>query len=163
MRSGQKGNTRFAGRYGIRRKCLQRCVATSAQLREKFVQTFRALGIAHIKRRSLYGRMAHQYSRELKARVSRNAYHRDVIEISHFNKASMRRCNDSRLFLFGVMISTVSSPAMVPAISGNLLPSTAAASGCAPLGGVFSTNRFSAGRISNRNSPNARASGGSGG
>jgi len=40
------------------------------------------------------------------------------------------------------MISTVSSPAMVPAVSGNLAASTAAARGCAPLGGVFKTSRF---------------------
>src|ERR1700676_1145593 len=128
MRSSQKRHTRFAGRYGIHGKCLQRSVASAAQLREKLVQTLCALGIAHIECRSLYARMAHQYPSELKACVARNAHHRDVIEISHFIKDSTRRCSDSRLFLFGVMISTVSSPAMVPTISGNLAPSTAAAS-----------------------------------
>src|ERR1700722_9124523 len=162
MGSGQKSHACFAGRYGIRGESLQRSVAASAQLREKFVQTLCALGIAHIESRSLYSRMAHQYPRQLKTCVARNAHDRDVIEISHFIKDSMRRCSDSRLFLFGVMISTVSSPAIVPAISGNFAPSTAAANGCAPLGGVFSTSRFSAGRISSKNSPNARASGRSG-
>ena len=60
------------------------------------------------------------------------------------------------------MINTVSSPATVPATSANLAASTAAARGCAPLGGVFSTRRFSAGRMSSRNSASARASGGRG-
>src|ERR1700693_2777146 len=100
MGSGQKSHACFAARYGIRGESLQRSVATSAQLREKFVQTLCALGIAQIERRSLYGRMPHQYPRELKAGIARDAHHRDVIEISHFIKASMRRCNDSRLFLF---------------------------------------------------------------
>src|ERR1700688_242603 len=159
MGSGQESHACFAGHYGLRGESLQRSVAASAQLREKFVQTLCALGIAHIERRSLYGRMAHQYSRELKAGVAGDDHHRDVIEISHFIKVSMRRCSDSRVFLFGVIISTVSSPAMVPAISGNFAPSTAAARGCAPLGGVLSTSRFSAGRISSKNSPKARASG----
>src|SRR6202023_1489299 len=152
----------FAAGNGIHRKRLQRSVATSAQLGEKLIQTLCALSIAHIKRGSFYARVAHQYPRELKARVAGNTYHRNVIEISHFIKDSMRRCSDSRLLLFGVMMSTVSSPAMVPAISGNFAPSTAAASGCAPLGGVFNTSRFSAGRISSKNSPSARASGTSG-
>src|ERR1700693_2537153 len=141
MGSGQKRHACFAADDSIYRKCLQRGVATPAQLREKFVQTLYALGIAHVERRSLYGRMAHQYPRELKAGIARNTHHCDVIEISHFIKASMRRCSDSRDFLFDVMISTVSSPAIVPAISGNFAPSIAAASGCAPLGGVFSTRR----------------------
>src|ERR1700730_15341483 len=114
MRSGQECHACFTGGHSLHRKCLQRSVATPAQLREEFIQTFCALGIAHIKGRSFYRRMAHQYARELKARVARDAHHRAVIEISHFIKSSMRRLSDSRLFLFGVMISTVASPPMVP-------------------------------------------------
>ena len=91
MGSSQKSHACFAVRDGIHRKCLQRSVASSAQLREKFVQTLCALGIAHIERGSFHAWMTHQYARELKARVARNAHHRDVIEISHFIKASMRR------------------------------------------------------------------------
>src|SRR5579885_2531889 len=60
------------------------------------------------------------------------------------------------------MMRTVSSPAMVPATSGNLAASAAAARGWAPLGGVLRTSRFSAGRISRRNSERARARGGKG-
>ncbi len=58
--------------------------------------------------------------------------------------------------------STVSSPASVPATSFQCSASTAAASGCAPLGGVFSTSMFCAGRTSSRNSFSARARAGSG-
>src|SRR5690242_8867449 len=106
--------------------------------------------------------MAQEYPRQLETGVAGDSHNRDLAGIFHFTKASIFLWRDSRAFLFGVMIRTVSSPAMVPAISGNLAPSTAAARGCAPLGGVFKTRRFSAGRISSKNSPRARASGGNG-
>ncbi len=63
----------------------------------------------------------------------------------------------------GVMMRTVSSPARVPATSFQCSESTAAARGCAPPGGVFSTSIFCAGRISSKNSFRARASAGTGG
>src|SRR6266849_3036438 len=106
--------------------------------------------------------MAEKNPRQLETGIAGDAHNRDLAGISHFNRASIFSCRDLRDFLLGVMIRTVSSPAMVPAISVNLAPSTAAARGCAPLGGVFKTRRFSAGRISRRNSPRARASGGRG-
>src|SRR2546428_13265940 len=104
--------------------------------------------------------MAQKDPRQLQTGITGDTHDCDLSRVSHFKKASIFFCRDSRDFLLGVMIKTVSSPAMVPAISGNFAPSTAAARGCAPLGGVFRTSRFSAGRISRRNSPRARASGG---
>src|SRR6266849_3985761 len=106
--------------------------------------------------------MAEKNPRQLETGIAGDSHNRDLAGISHFTRASIFFCRDSRDFLLGVMIKTVSSPAMVPAISENLAPSTAAARGCAPLGGVFRTRRFSAGRISRRNSPRARASEGRG-
>src|SRR5947208_9308285 len=106
--------------------------------------------------------MAQEYPRQLETGVAGDSHDRDLAGVFHFTRASIFLSRDSRDFLLGVMIRTVSSPAMVPAISVNLAPSTAAASGWAPLGGVFKTRRFSAGRISRRNSPRARASGGKG-
>src|SRR4029077_13369527 len=106
--------------------------------------------------------MAQKNPRQFQTGVTGDSNDGDLAGVSHFTSASIFFCNDSRDFLLGVMIKTVSSPAMVPAISGNFAPSTGAARGCAPLGGVFRTSRFSAGRIPRRNSPRARAKGGSG-
>src|SRR3974377_348005 len=99
----------------------------------------------------LDSRMAEQERGQLETGIASDTNDGDAARIPHFTCDSIFFWRDSRDFLFGVMMSTVSSPAMVPAISGNFAPSTAAASGCAPLGGVFSTSRFSAGRISRRN------------
>ena len=52
----------------------------------------------------------------------------------------MRFWMAARALREGVMIRTVSSPASVPATSFQRSLSTAAASGCAPPGGVFSTS-----------------------
>src|SRR2546423_9940709 len=107
--------------------------------------------------------MAEQELCQLKAGVTGDTYDGDGFRGRHFSKASIFCWSGARVFLLAVMMRTVSSPAIVPAISGNLDASTAAARGCAPLGGVFRTRRFSAGRTSTRNSRRARASGGSGG
>ena len=90
--------------------------------------------------------MAEQELRQLKAGVTGDTYDGDGFRRRHFSKASIFCWSAARVFLLAVMMRTVSSPAMVPAISGNLDASTAAARGCAPLGGVFRTRRFSAGR-----------------
>src|ERR1700758_5062660 len=94
--------------------------------------------------------MAKQQRRQLKTRIAGDTNNGEVAGISHFTWASIFFCRDSRVFRLGVMIRTVSSPAMVPAISGNLAASTAAAKGWAAPGGVFNTSKFSAGRISER-------------
>src|SRR5690349_5044508 len=104
--------------------------------------------------------MAQENARQFQAAIAGDADNGDLSRVPHFTRASIFLWRDSRVFLLGVMIRTVSSPAMVPAISVNFAPSTAAAKGCAPLGGVFSTRRFSAGRMSSRNSDKARARGG---
>src|SRR5213594_4393805 len=102
--------------------------------------------------------MAQKYPCQLETGVAGDSHNRDLAGISHFTRASIFFWRDSRVFLLGVMIRTVSSPAMVPAISVNFDASTAAAKGCAPLGGVFNTRRFSAGRMSSRNSASAEPS-----
>src|SRR2546426_6588423 len=107
--------------------------------------------------------MAEQEFRQLKPGVTGDTHDGDGFGRCHFSKASIFCWSAARVLLLAVMMRTVSSPAMVPAISGNLDASTAAARGCAPLGGVFRTRRFSAGRTSMRNSRRARASGGRGG
>src|SRR5215467_12840817 len=162
MRSRQKHGPGVAGSDGLGRKRPQRRLAPAAKLRKPIGQAFCAVCIANVKGRSLDLRVAHQDARKLQATVAGNADDSDLSRIPHFTRASIFVWRDSRVFLLGVMIKTVSSPAMVPAISVNFDASTAAAKGCAPLGGVFSTRRFSAGRMSRRNSASARASGGKG-
>jgi len=63
----------------------------------------------------------------------------------------------------GVTMRTVSSPAMVPAISWNFAPSTAAAKGCGATRRRFEDQQILRGRMSSRNSRSARISGGNGG
>src|SRR5882724_10323066 len=151
-----------AGSDGVNRERTQRRFAPAAKLGEEFGEAFRAVGFAHVEDRRLERGMAKKNPRQLETGIAGDADNRDLERISHFTKASIFFWRDSRDFLLGVMIKTVSSPATVPAISANLAPSMAAARGCAPLGGVFRTRRFSAGRISRRNSPRARASEGRG-
>src|SRR5882672_297468 len=162
MGSRKKRGTRAAGSDGVDRKGPERSFAPAAELGKKFGEAFRAVRFANVEDRGLKRGVAQKNPRQLETAIAGDAYNRDLAGISHFTRASIFFWRDSRDFLLGVMINTVSSPAMVPAISGNLAPSTAAARGCAPLGGVFKTRRFSAGRISRRNSPRARASGGRG-
>src|SRR3981189_2808003 len=134
--------------------------APAAELRKEFGKAFRAVRFADVEGGRRKRGMAQKNPRQLETGIAGDAHDGDFARVSHFTRASIFFCRDSRDFLLGVMMRTVSSPAMVPAISVNLAPSTAAARGCAPLGGVFKTRRFSAGRISRRNSPRARASGG---
>src|SRR6202795_1686018 len=160
--SGKKRAARAARSNRVNRKGPERSFAPSAELRKEFGEAFRAVRFADVEDRRLKCGMAQKNARQFETGVAGDAHNRDLARISHFTRASIFFWRDSRVFLLGVMIRTVSSPAMVPAISGNFAPSTAAARGCAPLGGVFKTRRFSAGRISRRNSPRARASGGRG-
>src|SRR5438105_14439425 len=96
--------------------------------------------------------MAEQEFRQLKAGVPGDAYDGDGFGRCHFSKASIFCWSAARAFLLAVMMRTVTPPAMVPAIHGNLDASTAAASACAPLGGVFRPRRLSAGRAAIRTS-----------
>src|SRR5208283_3179165 len=141
-------------------KRLQRGLAPTAQLRKKLGEALSPLGIANIKGRPGNHGMTQKQRGQLITRIAGDTNDGNVPGISHFTCASIFFCKDSRALWLGVMIRTVSSPAMVPAISGNLAPSTAAARGCAPLGGVLRTRRFCAGRRSSRNSRSARVSGG---
>src|ERR1700686_1609826 len=159
MRRGQKGSSGGAAGNGFQRERLQRSLTPAAQLGKHFRKAMRPVGFSYIKSRLGNARMAQEQRRQLKTRIAGDTNDRNVAGISHFTWASIFFCRESRVLRLGVMIRTVSSPAMVPAISGNFAASTAAARGCAPLGGVFSTSRFSAGRMSRRNSRSARVSG----
>src|SRR5207253_3904997 len=96
--------------------------------------------------------MPQQESREFKAGVascSDNGYPRllhlgavGTARVLHRSNSSIRFCTKARAAGEGVITRIVSSPAIVPAISFMRSASTAAASGCAPPGGVFSTSRF---------------------
>src|SRR5882762_902650 len=162
MRGGEKRCAGVTRNDGFHRKRTKRSFAPAAELRKELCEAFRAVAFANVEDRRPQLGMAQKNSRQLQTGITGDPHDRDLARVSHFKKASIFFWRDSRDFLLGVMIKTVSSPAMVPAISGNFAPSTAAARGCAPLGGVFRTSRFSAGRISRRNSPRARAKGGSG-
>src|SRR5438132_13651195 len=91
--------------------------------------------------------MTQQNARQFQAAVPGRAHHPDLSRVPHFTRASIFLWRDSQVFLLVVMINTVSSPATVPATSANLAASTAAARGCAPLGGVFSTRRSEERRV----------------
>src|SRR5216684_2234612 len=162
MRSRKKCGARAAGSNRVNGNRPERRFAPAAELGKELGEAFRTVRFADVEDRWRKFGMAQEYSRQLKTRVAGDAHNCDLAGIFHFTRASIFFWRDSRDFRLGVIIRTVSSPAMVPAISPNLAPSTAAATGCAPLGGVFKTRRFSAGRMSRRNSPRARASGGRG-
>src|SRR5919108_168991 len=147
---------------GFDRKGAQGCFRPAAKLGKALRQAFCPVSIPNVESRSLDDGMAQENARQFQAAIACDADNGDLSRVPHFTRASIFLWSDSRVFLLGVMMRTVSSPAMVPAISVNFAPSTAAAKGCAPLGGVLSTRRFSAGRMSSRNSASARASGGKG-
>src|SRR5215467_1356097 len=160
MRRSQKGSAGIACGDGVQRKSTDSGLSPSAQLREKLRKATVAVRFANIKGRLGDCGMAQKQRGQLKTRIAGDTNDGNAAGVVHFTCASIFFCRDSRVLRLGVMIRTVSSPAMVPAISVNFAPSTAAARGCAPLGGVFRTRRFSAGRISSRNSRSARVSGG---
>src|SRR5215831_3494076 len=162
MRGRQKHGPGVARRDGFHRKRTQRSFAPAPKLRKTLGQALCSVCAPDVESRSLDSRMAQQNARQLQATIARDADNGDLARVPHFTRASTFFWSDSRVFLLGVIIKTVSSPAIVPATSENFAASTAAARGCAPLGGVFSTRRFSAGRMSRRNSASARSSGGKG-
>src|ERR1700694_4696002 len=116
------------------------------------------MAFADVEDRGRKSGVADEQRGQFETSVTSDTNDRNGLGIFHFTWASIFFCRDSRVLRLGVMIRTVSSPAMVPEISLNFAPSMAAAKGCAPLGGVFRTKRFSAGRMSRRNSRKARES-----
>jgi len=87
---------------------------------ERARRAFRAVGFANVEDRRPQLGMAQKDPRQFQTGITGDTHDRDLARVSHFKKASSFFCRDSRDFLLGVMISTVSSPAMVPAISGIL-------------------------------------------
>ena len=129
MGCGQESGSGRGGGDRVERKRPQRRLAPATELGKELGDAIRASRFAHIKGCGSDSGMAQKEAGELEARVSGDTNDGDLARISHFTRASIFFCKDSRVFLLGVMIRTVSSPAMVPAISGNLEASTAAARG----------------------------------
>jgi hypothetical protein len=129
MRRSEKRSTRAAGNDGLHGERSKWSFAPTAELRKEFRETFRAVGFAYVEDRRRKLGVAQKNARQLKAGVTGHTYDGDAARISHFTRSSIFLRRERQVFLFGVMMRTVSSPAMVPAISGNLAPSTAAASG----------------------------------
>jgi len=129
VRSGQKSRSRGRRSDRVDRKRPKWSLSPSAKLRKEFGDTVGATRFPDIKRDGSDGRMPQKNARKLEARVSGDTNDSDLARISHFTSASIFFWRESRVFLLGVMMRTVSSPAMVPAISGNFEASTAAARG----------------------------------
>src|SRR5882724_9829299 len=129
MRRSEKRRASVARKDGIHRKRTKRSFAPAAELRKKLREALRAMGFANIEDRWPERGMAKKDPRQLQTGITGDTHDGDLAGISHFKKASIFFCRDSRDFLLGAMIRTVSSPAMVPAVSGNFAPSTAAARG----------------------------------
>src|SRR6266436_6435156 len=118
--------------------------------------------LAQIKRWLLNFWVPEEKLGQLEACIARRSDYGDPLWVVHRSRSSMRFWTAARAWRDGVMTRTVSSPAIVPATSLNFSASSAAARGCAPEGGVFSTSRLNAGRRSTRNSRRSRPSGGRG-
>src|SRR6516225_1080679 len=163
MRGSKKSGARIARDDRIKREGAEGSLGPRAQPGKHLRKAMEAVGFAHIEGGWFYFGMAEQQIGQLETGIASDTNDGNAAGVPHFTCDSIFLWRDSRDFLLVVMIRTVSSPAMVPTISGNFAASTAAARGCAPLGGVFNTSRFSAGRMSSRNSPSARVSGGTAG
>src|SRR5208282_182560 len=122
VRSGEKRGSRVGRCYGFERKGPQGSLSPSAKLWKKLSNAVGAARLPHVKGGGCDGRMAQENTSELEAGVSGDTYDGDLARISHFTRASIFFWSDSRVRLLGVMMRTVSSPAIVPAISGNFEP-----------------------------------------
>src|SRR5437899_8637138 len=162
MRRGQEGHFSTALRNRPYRESTARSLAPSTKLRKDLGETVHRLrAFAQVKCGLGDGRVPKQELRQLKSRVAGCPNDGDPHGAVHRSRASNRCCTAVLAARDGVITRTVSSPPIVPATSRSRSPSTAAAKGCAPPGGVFRTRRLSAGRTSSRYSRTARARGAS--
>ena len=158
MRRGEKHDLRAARGNRLHRKRLARRLAPPAQLRKQFGQAAHAgMPFAQIKSRLFNIVGAEEGAGPARILRSPLLRRRRPVPGRSSEQFLQALLDAPRAVRDGVMIRTVSSPASVPATSFQCSASTAAASGCAPPGGVFSTSMFCAGRISSRNSFSARA------
>src|SRR5258706_8225715 len=163
VRRGEKYCSRTARGHGIHRKSLAGRFAPAPQTRENFRQTLHLRGsLAQVEGWFLNFRVPKEQLGQLETCIARRSDYGDPLRVTHRSRSSIRFWTAARAWREGVITKTVSSPAIVPATSLNFSASSAAASGCAPEGGVFSTSRLNAGRRSTRNSRRARPSGGKG-
>src|ERR1700731_4205922 len=162
MRRGQKRQFRATFRNRLYGKSAARRLAPPAKLRKDFSEAVHRLGaFAQIKGRFGDSGVPKQELRQLESCVAGCSNDGDPHGSVHRSMASNRCCTAVLAAREGVITRTVSSPPMVPATSRNRSPSTAAARGCAPPGGVLRTRRLSAGRTSSKYSRTARAKGAS--
>src|SRR5216683_1696905 len=139
MRSGEKRRARAARSDGVNGKCAKRRFAPATELREKLGETLRPIRFAKVEGGRPDRRVTQKNPRQFETGIAGDTDDGDLASISHFTrgpeaagrltKASIFFWRESRDFLLGVMIKTVSSPAIVPAVSVNFAPSTAAARG----------------------------------
>src|SRR5438445_7573595 len=161
MRRGQEGHSRTALRNCSHGESTAGSLAPSTKLRKDLGETVHRLrALAQVKCGLGDGRVPKQEPRQLKSCVAGCSDDGDPHGVIHRSRASNRCCTAVLAARDGVITRTVSSPPIVPATSRRRSPSTAAAKGWAPPGGVLRTKRLSAGRTSSRYSRTARASGG---
>src|ERR1700729_1788913 len=116
--------------------------------------------IAQIKCRFIQVGMPQKDPGQLVPGIARGSDDGYLHAVRHRNISLSLFSSVARAARVGQITKMVSSPARVPATSFQRCASSAAAKGCAPLGGVFSTNMFCAGLMSIKNSLTARANGG---
>src|ERR1700682_4079988 len=163
MRRGKKHCPRTARGHGVDRKSLAGRFAPSPQAGKNLGQALHMRGtLAQIEGWFLNFRVPKEKLGQLEPCIARRSDYGDPLRGGHRSRASIRFWTAARAWREGVITRTVSSPAIVPATSLNFSASSAAASGCAPEGGVFSTSRLNAGRRSTKKSRRARPSGGRG-
>src|SRR6266702_4146890 len=116
----------------------ERRFAPATELREKLGETLRPIRFAKVEGGRPDRRVTQKNPRQFETGIAGDTDGGDLARISHFQarprsgrptKASIFFWRESRDFLLGVTIKTVSSPATVPAVSVNFAPSTAAARG----------------------------------
>jgi len=135
---------------GVNESGRQRRFAPAAKLGEEFGEAIRTVGFrGNVEDWRLERGIGEEDARQLETGITGDADNRVPWRGFLISPGLRFFPANLRAFLLGVMIRTVSSPAMVPAISGNLAPSDQQRPGAAPRWEAFSkTRRFSAGRIS---------------
>ena len=146
VRRREKHRARSARGHGIDRKRLARRFAPAAQVRKNLGEALHVRrALAQVKGWLLNFRVPEEKLGQLETCIARRSDYGDPLRVVHRSRSSMRFWTAARAWRDGVITTTVSSPAMVPATSLNFSASSAAASGCAPEGGVFSTSKLKRG------------------
>src|SRR5579872_3360874 len=106
---------------------------------------------------TIHPRMTRQQSRQFHAGIASSSQNSRLhLSLRHPSSPFTRCTSLAALLLFSATIKIASSPAMVPTTSGQLSPSSAAATGWALPTAVLTTTRFCAWRTSSTNSRTSR-------